>query len=67
MIALRTAVLVTLTGAAEEGGGLLDGYLRLLAAGEGTSTGDVALVMHVAGRLGPWIAVNPAGADLERF
>ena len=67
VIALRTAVLVTLTGAAEEGGGLLDGYLRLLAAGEGTSTGDVALVMHVAGRLGPWIAVNPAGADLERF
>ena len=67
VIALRTAVLITLTGAAEEGGGLLDGYLRLLAAGEGTSPGDVALVVHVADRLGPWIAVNPAGADLERF
>ena len=67
VIALRTAVLVTLTGAAEEGGGLLDGYLRLLAAGEETSAADVALVVHVAGRLGPWIAVGPAAADLERF
>ena len=67
VIALRTAVLVTLTGAAEESGGLLDGYLRLLAAGEGTSTADVAIVVHVADRLGPWIAVGPAAAHLEHF
>ena len=61
VIALRTAVLVTLAGAAEESGGLLDGYLRLLAAGEGTSAADVALVVHVADRLGPWVAVSPRG------
>ena len=67
VIALRTARVVTLTGPAEESSGLLDGYLRLLAAGEGTSTRDVALVVHVADRLGPWIAVSPADADLDRF
>ena len=67
LIALRTGIVVCLLGPASEAGRPLDGFLRLRAAADGTSLEDVVLVMHVPERLGPWIAVSPADAGIERF
>lgn len=67
LIALRTGLIVTLTGPATDGGKLLDRFLRVQAARSNTSLSDVVLVMHVADRLSPWIAVYPADLDVERF
>ena len=67
LIALRTGIVACLLGPASEAGRPLDGFLRLRAAADGTSLEDVVLVMHVPERLGPWIAVSPADAGIERF
>ncbi len=67
LIALRTGLIVTLTGPATDGGRPLDRFLRVQAARSNASLSDVALVMHVADRLGPWIAVSPPDVDVERF
>ena len=67
LIVLRDALVVSLAGPAGEAGRPLDGFLRLRAAGEDTSIDDVVLVMHVAERLSPWIALRPADVDVERF
>ena len=67
LIALRTGLIVTLTGPATEGGRPLDRFLRVQAARSNASLCDVAFVMHVADRLSPWIAVSPPGVDVKRF
>ena len=67
LIALRTGLIVTLTGPAGEGGRPLDRFLRVQAARSNASLNDIVLVMHVADRLSPWIAVSPPGVDVERF
>ena len=67
LIALRSGAVTTLTGPASEAGRPLDAYLRVQAAGEATSAGDIALVMHVADRLAPWIAVSAGDVRIERF
>ena len=67
LIALRSGIVATLAGPASEAGRPLDAYLRLLAAGKTTSASDVALVMHVADRLAPWIAVSAGDIGIERF
>ena len=67
LVALRTGLIVTLTGPATEGGRPLDRFLRVQAARSNASLSDVVLVMHVADRLGPWIAVSPPDVVVERF
>lgn len=67
LIALRSGIVTTLTGPASEAGRPLDAYLRLQAAGKATSASDIVLVMHVADRLAPWIAVSAGGIRIERF
>ena len=67
LIALRNGMIVTLTGPANEAGRPLDAYLRLQAAAKTTSAGGIALVMHVADRLAPWIAVSAGDTRIERF
>ena len=67
LIALRSGAVTTLTGPASEAGRPLDAYLRLQAAGEAASAADIALVMHVADRLAPWIAVSAGDVRIERF
>ncbi len=67
LIALRTGLVVTLIGPADEGGRPLDRFLRVQAARSNASLSDVVLVMHVADRLGPWIAVSPPDLNVERF
>ncbi len=67
LIALRSGAVTTLTGPASEAGRPLDAYLRLQAAAEDASAADIALVMHVAGRLAPWIAVSAGDVRIERF
>ena len=67
LIALRTGLIVTLTGPADEGGRPLDRFLRVQAARSNASLSDIVLVMHVADRLSPWIAVSPPGVGVERF
>ena len=67
LIALRTGLIVTLTGPATDGGRPLDRFLRVQAARSNASLSDVVLVMHVAHRLSPWIAVSPPDLDVERF
>ncbi len=67
LIALRTGLIVTLAGPADEGGRPLDRFLRVQAARSNASLSDVVLVMHVADRLSPWIAVSPLDVGVERF
>lgn len=67
LIALRTGRIVTLTGPAADGGRPLDRFLRVQAARSNASLSDIVLVMHVADRLSPWIAVCPPDLDVERF
>ena len=67
LIALRTGLIVTLTGPAADGARPLDRFLRVQAARSNASLSDVAFVMHVADRLSPWIAVNPPDVDVKRF
>ena len=67
LIALRNGIVTTLTGPASEAGRPLDAYLRLQAAGRTTSASDIVLVMHVADRLAPWIAVSAGDIEIERF
>ena len=67
LIALRSGIVATLIGPASEAGRPLDAYLRLRAAGKATSLGDIALVVHVADRLAPWIAVSAGDVRIERF
>ncbi|MCY4120820.1 MAG: hypothetical protein OXG72_07855 [Acidobacteria bacterium] len=67
LVALRTGLIVTLTGPATDGGRPLDRYLRVQAARSSASLSDIVLVMHVADRLSPWIAVSPPDFDVERF
>ena len=67
LIALRTGLIVTLTGPATDGGRPLDRFLRVQAARSNASLSDVVLVMHVADRLSPWIAVSPPDVKVERF
>ena len=67
LIALRNGIIVTLTGPASEAGRPLDAYLRLHAAAKTTSAGGIALAMHVADRLAPWIAVSADDVRIERF
>ena len=67
LIALRTGLVVTLAGPATDGGRPLDRFLRVQAARSNASLSDVVLVMHVADRLSPWIAVSPLDVGVERF
>ena len=67
LIALRTGLIVTLTGPATDGGRPLDRFLRVQAARSNASLSDIVLVMHVADRLSPWIAVSPPDVGVERF
>ena len=67
LIALRTGLIVTLTSPADEGGRPLDRFLRVQAARSNASLSDIVLVMHVADRLGPWIAVSPPDVVVEHF
>ena len=67
LIALRTGLIVTLTGPAADGVRPLDRFLRVHAARSNASLSDVAFVMHVADRLSPWIAVSPPDVDVKRF
>ena len=67
LIALRTGLIVTLTEPATDGGRPLDRFLRVQAARSNASLSDIVLVMHVADRLSPWIAVSPPDVDVERF
>lgn len=65
LIALRSGIVVTLAGPASEAGRPLDAYLRLQAAAKDASAADIALVMHVADRLAPWIAVSAGDVRIE--
>lgn len=67
LIALRNGIIVTLTGPASEAGRPLDAYLRLQAAAKAAPANDIALVLHVADRLAPWIAVSADDIRIERF
>ena len=67
LIALRTGLIVTLAGPATDGGRPLDRFLRVLAARSNASLSDVVLIMHVADRLSPWIAVSPPDIGVQRF
>ena len=53
LIALRTRLIVTLTGPATDRGRPLDPFLRVQAARSNASLSDVVLVLHVADRLSP--------------
>ncbi|MCY4574463.1 MAG: hypothetical protein OXF01_16900, partial [Gemmatimonadetes bacterium] len=67
LTALRTGLIVTLTGPADDGGRPLDRFLRVQAARSNASLSNIMLVMHVADRLSPWIAVSPPHVGVERF
>ena len=58
---------MTLTGPATDGGRPLDRFLRVQAARSNASLSDIVLVMHVADRLSPWIAVSPPDVGVEPF
>ena len=65
LIALRSGIVVTLAGPASEAGRPLEAYLRVQAAAKDASAADIALVMHVADRLAPWIAVSAGDVRIE--
>ncbi len=67
LVALRNGIIVTLTGPASEAGRPLDAYLRLQAAAKTAPANGIVLVMHVADRLAPWIAVSAGDIRIERF
>ena len=67
LIAFRTGQIAALKAPATDGGRPLDRFLRVQAARSNASLSDVVLVMHVADRLSPWIAVSPPDIGVERF
>ncbi len=67
LIAFRTGQIAALAAPATDGGQPLDRFLRVQAARSNASLRDVVLVMHVADRLSPWIAVSPPDIGVERF
>ena len=67
LIVLRRGRIVTLAGPATDGGRSLDRFLRLQSARSNAFLSDVVLVMHIADRLRPWLAVSPPDIGVEHF
>ena len=67
LIALRTGLIVTLTGPGTDGAGPSTSSSVSKPPGRTPPLNEVALVMHVPDRLSPWIAVNPPNVDVQCF